>query len=249
MPDGETVAGFARHGTTMAVYLSGARPEQLRDELRAGGEGYADDTPAAVVVRATWPDEQVVLTTVGDLPEAVRSTGIAHHRARAGRPRPGRAPRPAASSTTRPTPTATGGARRRARRWGDRDDGRAPGTATPATWLRRSSPWWAPDPGDPDLLTLRAEALLAAATVVVTDAAVAHLARAFAPAARVDGDRGRRRRPSHRRAGRHRRRRHAGGAHRGRPLARARRAALPGRSVAAPGATRSSPPSWPARVS
>ena len=75
MPDGETVAGFARHGTTMAIYLSGARPEQLRDELRAGGEGYADDTPAAVVVRATWPDEQVVLTTVGDLPEAVRSTG------------------------------------------------------------------------------------------------------------------------------------------------------------------------------
>jgi precorrin-4/cobalt-precorrin-4 C11-methyltransferase len=75
MPDRETVAGFARHGTTMAVYLSGARPEQLRDQLRAGGEGYADDTPAAVVVRATWPDEQVVLTTVGDLPEAVRSTG------------------------------------------------------------------------------------------------------------------------------------------------------------------------------
>jgi len=75
MPDGETVAGFARHGTTMAIYLSGARPEQLRDELRAGGEGYTDDTPAAVVVRATWPDEQVVLTTVGDLPEAVRSTG------------------------------------------------------------------------------------------------------------------------------------------------------------------------------
>jgi len=75
MPDRETVAGFARHGTTMAVYLSGARPEQLRDELRAGGEGYADDTPAAVVVRATWPDEQVVVTTVSELPEAVRSTG------------------------------------------------------------------------------------------------------------------------------------------------------------------------------
>jgi precorrin-4/cobalt-precorrin-4 C11-methyltransferase len=75
MPDRETVAGFARHGATMAVYLSGARPEQLRDELRAGGEGYAEDTPAAVVVRATWPDEQVVLTTVGDLPAAVRSTG------------------------------------------------------------------------------------------------------------------------------------------------------------------------------
>ncbi|MDD9369675.1 MAG: SAM-dependent methyltransferase [Acidimicrobiales bacterium] len=40
-------------------------------------------------------------------------------------------------------------------------------------------------PGDPDLLTLRAEASLASATVVVVDASVAHLAAAFAPSARV----------------------------------------------------------------
>lgn len=75
MPDRETVAGFAAHGTTMAVYLSGARPEALRDELLADGSGYAPDTPAAVVVRASWPDEQVVTTTVADLPAAIRSTG------------------------------------------------------------------------------------------------------------------------------------------------------------------------------
>jgi precorrin-4/cobalt-precorrin-4 C11-methyltransferase len=75
MPDGETVAAFAVHRTTMAVYLSGARPEQLQDELRAGGTGYPDDTPAAVVVRATWPDERVVLTTVGGLAGAMRADG------------------------------------------------------------------------------------------------------------------------------------------------------------------------------
>ena len=75
MPDAETVAGFAAHGTTMAVYLSGARPEALRDELLAEGSGYQPDTPAVVVVRASWPDEQVVSTTVADLPEAIRSTG------------------------------------------------------------------------------------------------------------------------------------------------------------------------------
>ncbi|MBN2624082.1 MAG: hypothetical protein JXA83_11960 [Acidimicrobiales bacterium] len=40
-------------------------------------------------------------------------------------------------------------------------------------------------PGDPDLLTLRAESALAAATLVVTDATVAHLARTFAPNAEV----------------------------------------------------------------
>lgn len=75
MPDGETVSGFAAHQTTMAVYLSGARPEALRDELLADGAGYPPATPAAVVVRASWPDEQVVTTTVADLPDAIRSTG------------------------------------------------------------------------------------------------------------------------------------------------------------------------------
>lgn len=75
MPPGETVAAFARHRTTMAVYLSGARPEQLQAELVAGGDGYPDDTPAAVIVRATWPDERVVLTTVGELAATMRAEG------------------------------------------------------------------------------------------------------------------------------------------------------------------------------
>jgi precorrin-4/cobalt-precorrin-4 C11-methyltransferase len=75
MPDRETVAGFARHRTTMAVYLSGARPEELRDALLADGDGYPAATPAAVVVRASWPDERVHLTTVGELAETLRRDG------------------------------------------------------------------------------------------------------------------------------------------------------------------------------
>ena len=74
VPDNERLADLAGHGTTMAVYLSGARPEELQRELLAGGS-YTAETPAAVVVRASWPDEQVVPTTVGGLPEAVRGTG------------------------------------------------------------------------------------------------------------------------------------------------------------------------------
>jgi precorrin-4/cobalt-precorrin-4 C11-methyltransferase len=75
MPPGETVAGFAAHRTTMAVYLSGARAAQLQEELLAGGAGYPPDTPAAVVVRASWPDERVLLTTVGELAETLRADG------------------------------------------------------------------------------------------------------------------------------------------------------------------------------
>lgn len=72
MPPGETVAAFASHRTTMAVYLSGARARQLQEELLTG---YPPDTPAAVVVRATWPDEQVELTTVAGLADTMAATG------------------------------------------------------------------------------------------------------------------------------------------------------------------------------
>ncbi|MEM9040511.1 MAG: precorrin-4 C(11)-methyltransferase [Actinomycetota bacterium] len=75
MRPNEDVKSFAPHGTTMAVFLSGARPDELQAELLVEGTGYTSDTPAVVLVRATWPDQQIVRTTVGDLAEAIRSTG------------------------------------------------------------------------------------------------------------------------------------------------------------------------------
>lgn len=75
MPPGEGVAAMAVHGTTMAIFLAGARPDELVDELLGEGSGYGASTPAAVLVRATWPDEQVVMTTVGALAQAIASTG------------------------------------------------------------------------------------------------------------------------------------------------------------------------------
>lgn len=75
MPPGEGVAAFSPHGATMAVFLSAARPDELVAELLSPGSGYGPDTPAAVVVRATWPDETVVRTTVGRLADDIRATG------------------------------------------------------------------------------------------------------------------------------------------------------------------------------
>ncbi|HZI37015.1 MAG TPA: SAM-dependent methyltransferase, partial [Acidimicrobiia bacterium] len=71
----EGVAAFAPHGATMAVFLSAARPDELAAELLTPGSGYGPDTPAAVVVRASWPDEVVVRTTVGRLAEDLKATG------------------------------------------------------------------------------------------------------------------------------------------------------------------------------
>ena len=75
MPPRESVAAFAAHGATRAVFLSAARPRELQDQLLAPGSGYAAETPAVVVVRASWPDEQVVVSTVGSLADDMAATG------------------------------------------------------------------------------------------------------------------------------------------------------------------------------
>lgn len=77
MPAGETVAGFARHGATMAVFLSAARTRQLADELLAGG--YPPDTPVVVAYRVTWPDELLLRCTLDTLADTVREHRLWKH--------------------------------------------------------------------------------------------------------------------------------------------------------------------------
>jgi precorrin-4/cobalt-precorrin-4 C11-methyltransferase len=72
MRPGEGVAAFAPAGVSMAVFLAGARPDELQDELLTG---YAPETPAAVLHRVSWPDETIVRTTVGGLADAMRGVG------------------------------------------------------------------------------------------------------------------------------------------------------------------------------
>ena len=75
MPARESVAAFAAIGATTAVFLSAARPAELQAELLAAGSAYTSDTPAAIVIRASWPDERVVLTTVGRLADELAAAG------------------------------------------------------------------------------------------------------------------------------------------------------------------------------
>ncbi|MDT5035563.1 MAG: precorrin-4/cobalt-precorrin-4 C11-methyltransferase, partial [Micromonosporaceae bacterium] len=77
MPAGESVAGFARHGTTMALFLSAARARQLAEELLTGG--YDEDTPVVVAYRVSWPDELLLRCTVGTLAETVRGHKLWKH--------------------------------------------------------------------------------------------------------------------------------------------------------------------------
>jgi precorrin-4/cobalt-precorrin-4 C11-methyltransferase len=77
MPDGEDLAGFARHGTTLALFLSASRPKRLQAELLDGG--YAPDTPCVVGYRVTWPDERIATCRLDELARTVRSMKVSMH--------------------------------------------------------------------------------------------------------------------------------------------------------------------------
>lgn len=75
VPPREKLAALASHGATMVIFLSIGLIEKVQEALLAGG-AYTDVTPAAVVYKATWPEERVVHCTVGTLAASTREAGI-----------------------------------------------------------------------------------------------------------------------------------------------------------------------------
>ena len=75
VPEGEELRKMASHGCTMVLFLSTGLLEDVEKELLAGGV-YTADTPAAIVYKATWPDEKVFRCTVGTLAKTARDNHI-----------------------------------------------------------------------------------------------------------------------------------------------------------------------------
>ncbi len=73
MPPSEQLRSYAALGGTLVILLSGAHPERVVEELLAPGSAFTPDTPAAVVVRASWPEERLVRTTIAGITDAVRA--------------------------------------------------------------------------------------------------------------------------------------------------------------------------------
>ena len=74
VPERESVRSFAAHGATMVLFLSTGLLEQTQEELIAGG--YDPETPAAIVYKATWPDERTFICTVGRLAQCAKENGV-----------------------------------------------------------------------------------------------------------------------------------------------------------------------------
>lgn len=71
--EGENIESFAAHHASMAVYLSAGMMTELAERLMAGG--FEPDTPAALVYKATWPEEEAYVCTVQELPRVAEE----HH--------------------------------------------------------------------------------------------------------------------------------------------------------------------------
>ncbi|HEY7139096.1 MAG TPA: precorrin-4 C(11)-methyltransferase [Methylomirabilota bacterium] len=70
VPDGEKLRDLARHGATLVLYLSIALVDRVVAELR---QGYADDTPVAVVQRAFCADQRILRGTLADIAGQVKA--------------------------------------------------------------------------------------------------------------------------------------------------------------------------------
>ena len=74
VPEKESIRSFAAHDCTMVIFLSTGLLEEVSAELMEGG--YAADAPAAIVYKATWPEEKVVHCTVCTLAQAAKENNI-----------------------------------------------------------------------------------------------------------------------------------------------------------------------------
>lgn len=74
VPEGENLAALARHGASLVLFLSSGLLEQVQEELLRGG--YGPETPAAIVYKATWPEEKAVRCTVATLAQRGREENI-----------------------------------------------------------------------------------------------------------------------------------------------------------------------------
>ncbi|PKF90374.1 precorrin-4 C(11)-methyltransferase [Bacillus sp. BA3] len=77
VPEFEKLRDLASHHCTIALFLSATLTKKIVKELQEAG--WKDETPVAVIQRATWPDQKIVRTTLVNLDDDMRQNGIRKH--------------------------------------------------------------------------------------------------------------------------------------------------------------------------
>ncbi|MBZ4688190.1 MAG: precorrin-4/cobalt-precorrin-4 C11-methyltransferase [Clostridia bacterium] len=73
VPETEKLRDLAKHRASMAIFLSVSMIDRVVDELKSS---YPADTPAAVVEKASWPEERTIIGTLETLADLVQEAGI-----------------------------------------------------------------------------------------------------------------------------------------------------------------------------
>lgn len=73
VPEAEQLEKLASHKASMAIFLSVQMIDEVVNRLKTH---YEADTPVAIVEKATWPDQRVILGTLEDIGDKVREAGI-----------------------------------------------------------------------------------------------------------------------------------------------------------------------------
>lgn len=74
VPEQERLDCLAQHGSSMVIFLSTGMLQQVQTDLLKGN--YTEQTPAAIVYKATWPEEKVARCTLGTLAKTGEQAGI-----------------------------------------------------------------------------------------------------------------------------------------------------------------------------
>ncbi len=73
VPSKEKIEALAQHNATMIIFLSTGMLDELVDRLKCG---YGENTPVAVVYKASWPEQKIVYGTLQSIVEMVKKEGI-----------------------------------------------------------------------------------------------------------------------------------------------------------------------------
>lgn len=74
VPEKEKLRSLAAHQATMCIFLSITMLDEVVKELIAGG--YSEDTPIAIVQRASWPEQKIVRATLSTIVKAIADKNI-----------------------------------------------------------------------------------------------------------------------------------------------------------------------------
>jgi precorrin-4/cobalt-precorrin-4 C11-methyltransferase len=74
VPETESLERLAAHRCSMAIFLSIKQIDTVVEKLK---QGYGrDDVPVAIVYKATWPDQQILMGTLRDIADKVKAADI-----------------------------------------------------------------------------------------------------------------------------------------------------------------------------